>query len=1590
MTFISDPQNRGIDPMQFFDPRTRVNMVPVPRCVRVLLRHDNGEYEIEPESYGPYACWVMWPAASSTGFPLWSPIFPAAVETPRNYDQIKRASRPTQFAVDAISAGDFSTAAHLRAVLPAVPDWAGTFPAMWPGVITAGTDQSSAQHEIWMPAGYGLVSVGQDGTNPDCSTRVFATRLEDLDPETWARISTAWRVCRTGWPLRHPIAHLALPVSLAGGVSGVLSDPTKRPPQQNFDRYGLAWELGQPNGGLLGFGLCVHDDPNPGGTIVRGQVPRVWGTASAMAGGPLVIPPTCCVHELGATDDGEPIRAVHLSCDSMFWSTQAHWDHPLYFEDKYIDRVNAESGSPWIVRLQRGAPDGSRSQAGKFAGPGTGVTGRSGNVGRWVVHLPIDDDELGTPSTPGGKIIPAPGGGTPLPGFTVPGTPPTTSGTRPRPPGTPKLPTDACDPDLAVARANGTLQQSSTSVSTDPLETYVEPGKEPATITGDRRPRPLLSTPRELAVPALVLRAQPVVGVGAAGDLRNRQGYSQADVERYRRNPIQARIEVIGKEGGGGQYTRTSDDTYQRYAGRPGHSDGVVAILPGNVGAEDHATNYAPADRTIPDASLAVLPGHRGYQIGYPDPAKGLVRDGWRNDADTSQVMRWRSLDSAGAATEKMRLSTTALRLASIPFEAAEVATPATPDSGHSRTYPKADGAWYELDDAGYEVRSDKRGVGARVDNQADWTLSYDETTRKLTVTATAAVAWYDGRRVAHTFAAVESTAHAATTGTYVFYLQADGTLANTTRALFDCLGSTTAPLATAYYNATTAKGFAFNCLHEATMDSHVMLALLTRGSAYVSGGVISGVTVDTGGSAAQQLALTATTFEGAGLTHANNALVAGTYMVAYRSGADVNGEWSWAATETEPASDDGTNVYYNQLSGGNWSRTAVTANNRWVNYFVVAMPSLAGPQYACIMGQTLHSSYEAARDETIQTIDWGDFQFADLFCPMYQLIYRRAVAAGAPSNAYIDDYLAIYGGTIALGTTAASSPVAVTTFQDDQFRVYGSVDATKQLALEVDGLTTATTRTITMPDSNVDLTANTGTFAAASHATRHTNGSDDIQSATAAQKGLMSLAYAAKLDGIEAGADVTDETNVTAAHPISDATALVKDPVAPTKLGRIDVGAVTAGATRVITMGDRDVNLASGGTFSELVHASRHQNGGADEVATAAAAANAIPKAGAGGTLAAGWLPAATAAAAGAVELATQAEVDAGADAGRVLTPETFAASSLLGGTNNGPWGSAIDGDRTINADPSTVLAADTVYEYDDLTLNAAWTIDCAGYALVIRVAGTLTIAASQVLQVYRDGSGGTAGAAGAAPGAGGAGGNGSLVTSWTCCAAGGGGGGGSCDGNQGGAGGNGANRSSLWLGAAAGGGGGGTGGPLDNGDGADASAGATLTAPYTRYKMVAEAAQMIWLGYGAGGGGGGGGAGSEWGGGAGGAGGDGGGQLLLAARAISFGAGSSITVAGADGEDGEDGAGIDSAGGGGGGGGGGGYLGVVTSSLNGTPDTTTGNLVTITLGVGTATLTSAGGAKGIGGRGMGGGGDGGDGLGGEAGATTLVMYGD
>ena len=67
--------------------------------------------------------------------------------------------------------------------------------------------------------------------------------------------------------------------------------------------------------------------------------------------------------------------------------------------------------------------------------------------------------------------------------------------------------------------------------------------------------------------------------------------------------------------------------------------------------------------------------------------------------------------------------------------------------------------------------------------------------------------------------------------------------------------------------------------------------------------------------------------------------------------------------------------------------------------------------------------------------------------------------------------------------------------------------------------------------------------------------------------------------------------------------------------------GSMTWGQILGTLSSQADLTAALAGKAA-LNHASRHQNSGADEIATPTAGANAIPKAGADGTLAAGWIP--------------------------------------------------------------------------------------------------------------------------------------------------------------------------------------------------------------------------------------------------------------------------------------------------------------------------------------------------------------------------------
>ena len=97
--------------------------------------------------------------------------------------------------------------------------------------------------------------------------------------------------------------------------------------------------------------------------------------------------------------------------------------------------------------------------------------------------------------------------------------------------------------------------------------------------------------------------------------------------------------------------------------------------------------------------------------------------------------------------------------------------------------------------------------------------------------------------------------------------------------------------------------------------------------------------------------------------------------------------------------------------------------------------------------------------------------------------------------------------------------------FSDSTFRIQDDGDATKEIAFQASGITTGTVRTLTVGDAS-------GTIALIADLTA---GYQPLAAVLTATTASFLLADETKLDGIEALADVTDATNVTAAGALMD-----------------------------------------------------------------------------------------------------------------------------------------------------------------------------------------------------------------------------------------------------------------------------------------------------------------------------------------------------------------------------------------------------------------------------------------------------------------------
>lgn len=131
--------------------------------------------------------------------------------------------------------------------------------------------------------------------------------------------------------------------------------------------------------------------------------------------------------------------------------------------------------------------------------------------------------------------------------------------------------------------------------------------------------------------------------------------------------------------------------------------------------------------------------------------------------------------------------------------------------------------------------------------------------------------------------------------------------------------------------------------------------------------------------------------------------------------------------------------------------------------------------------------------------------------------IAKLGTLNASPSN--YTPSAATYAGHLD-GIDTALATAGGSEFADDVFRITGNLDSSKKVAVEADGLTTATTRTITMPDSDVnlgDIATNTSNISA------NTSDISDIRTTQGTSDGDTNL-------GTFTGTTISDNTSVKGA----------------------------------------------------------------------------------------------------------------------------------------------------------------------------------------------------------------------------------------------------------------------------------------------------------------------------------------------------------------------------------------------------------------------------------------------------------------------------
>jgi hypothetical protein len=354
------------------------------------------------------------------------------------------------------------------------------------------------------------------------------------------------------------------------------------------------------------------------------------------------------------------------------------------------------------------------------------------------------------------------------------------------------------------------------------------------------------------------------------------------------------------------------------------------------------------------------------------------------------------------------------------------------PADGETLTYEAASGLWTN-DDA---ILGKTRMSGFPLDANGNHlvTLSYNETTRTVTITPTGATFDFFVDGVKYTKTGAQSLAHSALAGGHFIYFDNTGTLV-TSQTAWNL--AQTAPACYVFWDATNSRGVPLNELHTAGRDVFMHQRLHDiDGTQIVDGFAISGYTLLTQTDAAISYAVASGTLADEDLRTTTQARPdAGPYAMMYRSGA--SGTWEITRTNTVPYLYNGTGVYFNQFTGGVWQLSNLT-NNNYVNYFVFAVPALASTAHSAsanqsiiiIPGQVQHATLGAANAENVSSLAFGSMPFAEI-APLYQVTVRFNTGYASTPKIRVETVTRVVGTRASITATAQTDHGALSGLTD-------------------------------------------------------------------------------------------------------------------------------------------------------------------------------------------------------------------------------------------------------------------------------------------------------------------------------------------------------------------------------------------------------------------------------------------------------------------------------------------------------------------------------------------------------------------------------